>query len=246
MRVILVEDEITATKKLTSLLNRVRPGIEVLATHESVKDTVNWIRQGQTPDIAFFDIQLADDVSFEIFKQCEVNFPVIFITAYDNYLLQAFEQNTIHYLLKPITETKVREAVEKLERMAGHFSSLNKHPNRIDSKEKLLIRKGMSYVPISINQIAYVFSEHKVSFVKDHGGYVYLADQSLSDLEKVFDPQKFFRANRQYLINLQAIDKYRSIEHSKIKLELKPETAGDVIISKENAVVFRKWIKEMV
>ena len=96
MRVILVEDEITATKKLTSLLNRVRPGIEVLATLESVKDTVNWIRQGQTPDIAFFDIQLADDVSFEIFKQCEVNFPVIFITAYDNYLLQAFEQNTIH------------------------------------------------------------------------------------------------------------------------------------------------------
>lgn len=246
MKVLIVEDEITATKKLESLLKRVKPGIEILARLESVKESINWIKQNQKPDIAFFDIQLADDVSFEIFKQCEVTFPVIFVTAYDNYLLQAFEQNTIHYLLKPITEEKVREGFEKLDRVAEHFLGFNKTKNTDYSRDKLLVRKGMNFVPLDINKIAYFFSEHKLSFAKDDQEIVYLIDQSLTDLEKMLDAKKFFRANRQYLVNLHAIVKYRSIEQSKIKLELKPLTKEDVIIGKENAGSFRKWIKDML
>ena len=246
MKVLIAEDEITATKKLEALLKRVKPGIEILAKLESVKETVSWIRQNQKPNVAFFDIQLADDISFEIFKQCDVTFPVIFVTAYDNYLLQAFEQNTIHYLLKPITEEKVREGLEKLDRVAEHFGSFNKPENTKDSKDKLLVRKGMNFVPLDTNKISYIFSEHKISFAKDNQGVIYLIDQSLTDLEKMLDPKRFFRANRQYLVNLQAIDKYKSIEQSKIKLDLKPSAKEDVIIGKENAGLFRKWIKELV
>lgn len=245
MRVLIVEDEVTATKKLETLLNRVRPGIEILAKLESVRDTVDWIRKNQRPDVAFFDIQLADDVSFEIFKQCDVTFPVIFVTAYDNYLLQAFEQNTIHYLLKPITEERVREGLEKLDRVAAHFGGINRHASATVANDKLLVRKGMSFVPLAIDKIAYIFSEHKISFAKDDQGTIYLVDRSLADLEKALDPKKFFRANRQYLVNLQAIDKYRSIEQSKIKLDLRPATKEEVIIGKENAGAFRKWMREL-
>lgn len=242
MKVLIVEDEITATKKLESLLKRVKPEIDIMARLESVKETVGWIKEDHKPDIAFFDIQLADDVSFEIFKQCDVTFPVIFVTAYDHYLLQAFEQNTIHYLLKPITEEKVREGLEKFNRVAEHFAGISNQNTR-NSKDKLLVRKGMSFVPLDINKIAYIFSEHKISFAKDDEGMIYLVDQSLTDLEKMLDPQRFFRVNRQYLVHLQAIDKYKSIEQSKIKLDLKPSTNEDVIIGKENAGFFRKWIK---
>ena len=244
MKVLIVEDEITATKKLEALLKRIKPGIEILAKLESVKDTVGWIRQNPKPDVAFFDIQLSDNVSFEIFKQCDVTFPVIFVTAYDDYLLQAFEQNTIHYILKPITEEKVREGLEKFDRLSEHFRSYNR-PETTDSRDILLVRKGMSFVPLSINDIAYIVSEHKVSFAKDNNGAIYLVDQSLTDLEKVLDPKRFFRANRQYLVNLQAIANYKSIEQSKIKLVLKPSAKEDVIIGKENAGLFRKWIKEI-
>lgn len=244
MNVLIVEDEITATKKLVALLKRVKPAVEIVAKLESVKEAAAWITNNQKPALAFFDIQLADDVSFEIFKQCDVTFPVIFVTAYDNYLLQAFEQSTIHYLLKPITEEKVREALEKFERLAEHFGSFNTSINKSDSKNTLLVRKGMNFVPLDVNRIAYIFSEHKISFAKDDQGSMYLVDRSLTDLENILDPKVFFRANRQYLVGLHAIEKYRSIEQSKIKLDLRPAAKEEVIIGKENAGSFRKWIKE--
>ncbi len=244
MTILIVEDEITATKKLEALLKRVKPAVEIMAKLESVKEAVTWITTNPKPALAFFDIQLADDVSFEIFKQCDVTFPVIFVTAYDSYLLQAFEQNTIHYLLKPITEEKVREALEKFERFAQHFGTVNNPLSKSDSKNTLLVRKGMNFVPLDVNRIAYIFSEHKISFAKDDQGSIYLVDRSLTDLENTLDPKVFFRANRQYLVGLHAIEKYRSIEQSKIKLDLRPAAKEEVIIGKENAGSFRKWIKE--
>lgn len=246
MNIIIVEDEVTATRKLETLLKRIKPEIEVLARLESVKETVSWIKQNKPPNLAFFDIQLADDVSFEIFKQVEVTFPVIFVTAYDNYLLQAFEQNTIHYLLKPITEDKVRVGLEKLDRVAELFGSFNIPENTDNTKDRLLVRKGVNFIPIDTNRISYIFSEHKISFAKDNEGTIYMLDQSLSELEKMLDPKRFFRANRQYLVNLQSIKKFRSIEQSKIKLDLNPPTKEDVIIGKENAGMFRKWIKNIL
>ncbi len=246
MKVIIVEDEITATRKLEALLKRVDASIEVVGRLESVRETVAWISQNHKPDLAFFDIQLADDVSFEIFKQCEVSFPVIFITAYDDYLLQAFQQNTVHYLLKPITEDKVRQSLEKLDRMAEQFVKFKKVNTNEQINNKILVRKGLSFVPLDVNRVAYFFSEHKISFAKDEEGNIYLVDISLTDLEKQLDAKAFFRVNRQYLVNISAIERYRSIEQSKIKLDLKPAVNEGVIISKENAGLFRKWIKNYV
>lgn len=244
MKAIIVEDEITATKKLEDLLNKVEPGIHIAARLESVKDTVEWIKQHPKPDVAFFDIQLADDVSFEIFKHCEVDFPVIFITAYDNYLLQAFEQSTIHYLLKPVTEAKVKVALDKMHRMAAHFKHTPTADDLKNEHNRLMVRKGLAFVPLDINQIAYIFSEHKLSFAKDFEGSVYLVDQSLTELEGKLGARQFFRANRQYLVNLKAIEQFKSIDQSKIHLDLKPTAKEDVIIGKENAVEFRRWVKK--
>lgn len=249
MKAIIVEDEVTAIRKLEQLLKKTNPDIEVVARLESVKETVKWIKTNEAPDIGFFDIQLSDATSFDVFEQCDVKFPVIFVTAYDDYLLRAFELNSVHYLLKPISAEKVNHALQKVKNLKEHFigssiRDLFNEPSRNGQfRQRLIVRKGMDSVPMNIEEIAYVFTEHKMSFAKAKEGDIYMVDKPLSEIEKELDPTKFFRANRQYLVNIDAITRFRSIEHSKVALELEPKPKEAVVIGKENAVAFRKWVK---
>lgn len=249
MRILIVEDEALAQQKLENLLHSMLPELEIVGRIERVEDAVNWIRQEEKPDLAFFDIQLADDISFEIFEQCEVDFPVVFVTAYDSYLMKAFEVNSIHYLLKPISESKLRQALNKAQQLERHFlqtslRQLIQKPAAVNAyKSRLIVRKGTHYIPLETSDVAYLFTEHKVGFAKDREGQLFMIDDSLTELEKQLDPRQFFRANRQFLIHLSAITRFRSVEQSKIELELSPDTGQPVRIGKENAVAFRKWIK---
>lgn len=248
MRVILAEDEITASRKLANLLLRAEPSIDIVAFPESVKAAVDWLQHHTAPDLAFFDIRLSDALSFEIFDQCRIDFPVIFVTAYDDYLLKAFDYNAIHYLLKPVTEEKLKKALQKVKQLETHFMSgvgqfLKELKINAGSRDRVLVHKGAYLVPLEASLIAYVFTEHKISFVRSGDGELYVADQTLTELEDRLDPVLFFRANRQYLVNRDFIIKFKSIEQSKILLELKPSTRQEIIIGKENAVGFRKWIK---
>lgn len=249
MRVLIIEDESTAARKLTDMLKKADNVITIIDTIQSVEEAVNWLRTNPAPDLAFVDVQLADDVSFEIFNHVEVRFPIIFTTAYDQYILEALEHNSIDYLLKPLREDRLQKALEKVRKLESHFvqykfnklfeESLGK--NRT-SKKRLLVKRGIDYVSVSTKSIAYFFTEHKIVFLMSKSGEKYIIDKTLAELEEELDAEYFFRANRKYLVHIDAIEKFKS-DSGKIILQLHPHVIEEVCVSKENAPNFRHWIE---
>ncbi len=250
MKAIIVEDESIAARKLTGMLAKTSVIVNVEACLDSVRETVRWLENNPSPDLGFFDIQLSDATSFEIFDQYEVKFPVVFITAYDDYLLQAFDHNAIHYLLKPIAQDKVEEVLLKVKHLQEYFVGAEirnfLHGNRSNPqfRKRLIVQRGMDQIPIPVSEIAYFFSERKITFARTNQAETYLVTESISALTKCLDPSLFFRLNRQYLANIRAIKQFRSTPQSKLQLELFPQPSEPVIVSKEKAVLFRQWIKE--
>jgi len=246
MRAIIIEDELPARAKLEAMLKVIDPSIEVIAQLGSVKETLQWLKNNSEPDLAFVDIQLSDDHSFEIFKQHPVKFPVVFTTAYDKYIMESFEFNSVDYLLKPITEEKLIRSLEKVKKLQEHFLQGNllkilNHIQSPSSKDRILAKKGTEFIALNINDIAYFFTEHKIVFAKDFTGRQLIIDKTISELEEMVDHSKFFRINRKYLCCLNAIEKFKP-DNGKIKIHLTPDCKEDVYVSKETAPVFRQWI----
>ena len=249
MKVILIEDESTAVEKLAAMLTNIDPEIQVICSLESVNESVQWLNKNPAPDLAFMDVQLADDTSFEIFKQVNIQFPVIFTTAYDQYILESFEYNSIDYLLKPIQEDRLRKALEKVRKLETHFLQYKFNQFFKDEiskkgayKKRFLVKKGIEYVSVNTSEIAYFLTVHKIVFLIDKNGKKYIIDKTLTDLEKELNPGNFFRANRKYLVNIEAIDKFKS-DNGKIALSLNPDPKEEVTVSKENAPNFKHWIE---
>lgn len=244
MNVIIIEDELPARAKLIDMLHSINPAINIKAELGSVREAVNWLDNNPEPQLAFVDIQLSDDHSFEIFRKHPVKFPVIFTTAFDKYILESFEFNSIDYLLKPITEEKLRRALEKIQKLEQHFYEGNilkliqQQPN---SKNRIVARKGTEFIALNTDDIAYFFTEHKIVFVRDHEGRQMILDKNLAELESEVDPNKFFRLNRKFIANLKAIDRFKP-DGGKIQVFLKPEMKEEIFVSKETAPFFRKWI----
>ena len=245
MNVILIEDELPARAKLESMLQSIDASIRIVAKLGSVKDSVQWLKQNALPHLAFVDIQLSDDHSFEIFRQLPVKFPVIFTTAFDKYLLESFEFNSIDYLLKPISEEKLKRSLEKMENLKRHFVGNNIvdliNQQSTSYKSRIVARKGAEFVALEMEQVAYFFTEHKIVFVRDFSGRQMLVDKNLGELESIMDNRNFFRINRKYIVQQRAIDHFKP-EHGKIQIFLKPEIKEEVFVSKENAPAFREWI----
>ncbi len=242
MKVIIIEDELLAQAKLEHMLRNMDAGIEILARISSVKDALTWLETQRPPDLAFVDIQLSDDHSFEIFRKHEVTFPVIFTTAFDKYLLESFEFNSIDYLLKPITEDKLRRSLDKLKKLELHFAKGNVS-KFVMSQEKgrIVGKKGNEFVAISLEEVAYFFTEHKIVFVREFGGRQFIVDKNLGELEEMLDPKKFFRLNRKFVASVKAVDRFKP-DHGKIRIHLRPELKEEVFVSKESAPGFRSWI----
>ncbi len=245
MRVIIIEDELLAQAKLESLLMAMDSSISIIAKLGSVKETVNWLNTHPSPDVAFMDIQLSDDHSFEIFRKFVVKFPVIFTTAFDKYVLESFEFNSIDYLLKPITEEKLRRSLSKLKSLEQHFIQDNilkiiSQQNQ-PVRDRIVVKKGTDFLTLTLDDIAFFFTEHRIVFVKDFSGNQYIVDKNIGELEETFNRNKFFRINRKYLANIKAIEKFKP-ENGKIRVFLKPEMKEEVHVSKETAPDFRKWI----
>ncbi|SMD32763.1 two component transcriptional regulator, LytTR family [Reichenbachiella faecimaris] len=245
MKVILIEDELPARAKLEEMLIAIGGSIEIIGKLGSVEETLHWLQNNPEPDLGFVDIQLSDDHSFEIFKRHPIKFPIIFTTAFDKYLLTSFEFNSIDYLLKPITEDRLRRSLEKVKSLHDHFvqGNLLKILNHIKSPvtNRVLGKKGAEFVALDVNDIAYFFTEHKIVFAKDFKERQLIVDKTISELESMLDSNSFFRLNRKYLSSLSAIEKFRS-ENGKIKVQLKPDSKEDVFVSKETAPKFRNWI----
>jgi two-component system LytT family response regulator len=216
-----------------------------------VDESVKWLTQNPQPDLILMDIQLSDGLSFNIFNTCNITCPVIFVTAYDKYLTQAFDYNSIDYLLKPINQSKLKNAIRKYKNLQSYF--VNNHSAILDylnnqdkKKSRILVKRGMEFQTVRVEDIVYFFTEHKLVFLVDKDNRKYLAEKNnLSELEEELDRNLFYRANRKYIINANYIKRFKPLDRSKLSVELLLPINEEIIISQENSSSFKKWISEM-
>lgn len=247
MTVVIIEDEKPAVEKLRNALSKCDDSFEVRAVLKSISETLTWLRNNAMPDLVFMDIELADGLSFQIFDEASITCPIIFTTAYDDYWQEAFEHNSIDYLLKPIRQEKLEAAIAKYDSLKRHFAQNLQHllAHRISGsgiKKRFLVKRGVDYISIKIEEIAYFYAMHKVVCLVDIRGNKFILDQSLSDLEKQIDRGVFYRVNRKYLVHINSIKKMKAYPKSKIQLEIDPPVAEEIIISQESAASFKEWM----
>jgi DNA-binding LytR/AlgR family response regulator len=251
MKVFIVEDEKPAFENLVEELQSIDETISIMANCNSVDASIKWLNKNPQPDLILMDIQLSDGLSFNIFKECNITCPVIFTTAYDKYLTQAFEYSSIDYLLKPISQDKLRNAIKKYKVLQSHFvnnhSSLTDFLNNHDKKKsRILVKRGMEFQTVRVEDTCYFFTEHKLVFLVDKENRKYMAERSnLTDLEDELDRNIFYRANRKYIINANYVKRFKPLERSKISVELVLPVNEEIIISQENSASFKKWIGEI-
>jgi DNA-binding LytR/AlgR family response regulator len=254
MKVLILEDEPGAAQNLLDLIHEVDEYIEVMAILESVKETLTWLGEYPAPDLGFFDIRLADGLSFEVFEKASVDFPVIFTTAYDEYALQAFKVNSIDYLLKPVDKDVLRTALDKYRSIyqredSFDFESVRKsirdvrlHEDKRYKKSFLVYVKDQ-IIPVSVDQIAYFFLENELVYCRTHDNRKFILDQALDKIGSQLNPNDFYRSNRQYLVSRQAIQSVVQHFNRKLKLRLTPEPEQEVFISKTKATAFKGWLE---
>jgi len=249
MKVIIIEDEKPAAEKLLKAIQKTDASIDVQAVLNSIKAAVEWLQQNPMPDLLFMDIELGDGLSFKIFEKVNINSPVIFCTAFDEYWQEAFEHNSIDYLLKPVKQEKLEIALNKYDKLKQHFASSfqqlqqwQQQPAGNGYKKRFLVKRGTDYVSVKTDDIAYFYATHKLVCMVDSKNQKFILDQSLAEIEKQLDPSLFYRVNRKYLINLSAIKKIKSYPKSKLQLEVEPIVNEDIIISQEAVAAFKEWM----
>ena len=249
-KVLIIEDEQPAAKRIKKLVADLDPKIEIIDVIDSVEDAGEWFKNNEMPDLAFFDIQLADGLSFSIFEQAEVTCPVIFTTAYDQYAIKAFKVNSIDYLLKPIEPEALQNAWNKfqslskesgptLQEMMAAFQQMNQKKN---FKERFLIKKGDGFKYLTINEVAYFLSDNGLTFLIDKTGKRYVIDDKMDSLADSLDSHQFFRINRKFIIGENAVSKISNYFNSRLKLELLPVVKEEVIVARERVGEFKKWL----
>ncbi len=252
MKILIIEDENAAARRLEKLIGEIVPEAIVLDRLDSVETAVLWLKNNPQPDLILLDIHLADGSSFEIFQHVTVTAPIIFTTAYDEYALQAFKENTVDYLLKPIKVAELQSAMEKFKR---HYQN----PTLLDYKElseklmkqggvnnyirRMLIRFSNSFKLIDMGDVAYFYTKDKITFlVSRSSGKRFPADYPLDKLEGILDPQAFFRINRQFIINVAAIKEMHPYSKSRVKVELDPAIELETVVSTERSAEFKRWL----
>jgi DNA-binding LytR/AlgR family response regulator len=254
MNVIIIEDEDQAAKRIEAILLELIPEAKVVATIDTVKKAVHFFTNNPAPDLALMDIQLADGISFEIFKLCEVKCPVIFTTAYDEYALKAFKVNSIDYILKPIVREELNQALIKFRSMSGKANSEKDQADIVQDlrevmlrltkryKTRFVIRVGEHLKTIDIDQIQYFVSQDKTTFCCTSESRKLILDYTLEQLEEMVDPQVFFRINRKYLVSSSSITDIIHYTNSRLKLILKNNIDNDVIVAREKVQDFKAWL----
>lgn len=248
LNVIIVEDELGAANNLKYLLKELAPYITVQAHVTSVEDAVEWLSANESPDLAFFDIQLEDGLSFDIFKQVKVDFPVIFTTAFDQYAIDAFKVNSIDYLLKPIQEAELQHSLSQFEQSRKPAmpeelidSILKKMSGEVTS---FLVHYRDKLVPVLASDIACFYIEEGLVHGLSFQGNLYPIENALDELENMLDGQTFFRANRQCIVHREAIKDIDFYFNGRLSLNLAQQPKELVLISKARVPVFKGWMKK--
>ena len=248
MKILLIEDEQAAVRRLQKLLTEIDPKNEVIGALSSIESSVEWLLAHPAPDVILMDIHLADGSSFDIFDKVAVTAPVIFATAFDEYALKAFKVSAIDYLLKPIKKVDLEQALQRLAKGAAkdtdgdEFIQKLANAGLIKKNKRLLVKMGQAIKLIELENVAYFYSRDKISFAVLPGNKRYPLDQSLDQLEQMVDPVHFFRINRQFIVKMESIDEMIAYSKSRVKLKLNPPTEEDAIVSKERSPEFKKWL----
>ncbi|MES2848431.1 MAG: LytTR family DNA-binding domain-containing protein [Bacteroidota bacterium] len=246
---LIIEDEKIAADNLMRLLKLTKEPMNISAVLGSVEESIHWFGNNQQPDLVFMDIHLKDGNSFSIFEKVSVTAPIVFITAYDTYLVKAFEQNSIEFLLKPINEVAILHTLNKYKKLKQHFigryDEVSAKLSSPKKRNRLIVKKGIEYQSVLIEDIAYFFTEHKVTFLVTKQEKKFMLDQNLKELEDELDTNVFFRANRKYIVNIECIKSYKTFEKVKLVVELTMPVGEDIIVSQENASAFKKWMSEV-
>ena len=247
MRIVIIEDEKPAAQKLQKAIIKCNGNIEVAAILGSTKDATAWLRENPLPELIFMDIELSDGLSFSIFEEVPITCPVIFTTAYDEYWQEAFEHNSIDYLLKPVLQEKLETALKKYETLKKYFTLNYQKLKQWQSenneyKKRFLVKRGADYISIKTEDIPYFYATHKLVCMVDNKNQKFILDQSLADIEKRLDPSQFYRVNRRYLVNMTAIRLMKTYPKGKLKLEVTPPVSEDIIVAQENVAAFKEWV----
>lgn len=252
MKVIIIEDEHFAAEGLKGLLARYDPGIEVVFIADSVKKSVGWFKTHPSPDLAIMDIQLADGISFEIFEMTDVQCPVIFTTAYNEYAIRAFKVNSVDYLLKPIDFEELARAIDKFKKITLRQSFNPGEANMVFDKvlmmlsgkykNRFVIKVGDHIKSIQTRDILYFYSLDKASYLVTKDNFHYTVDFSLDYLISILNPADYFRISRKFILGREAIIDIISYSGSRLKIKVKHGKNEDVIVSRDRVQEFREWL----
>jgi DNA-binding LytR/AlgR family response regulator len=258
MKVLIIEDEELAVKKLQKTLASVDSTAEVVGVADSIRSSVSWLQQNPSPDLILMDIELADGQSFEIFDKVDVKSTVIFTTSYDEYALKAFKVNSIDYLLKPIQKEDLHAALEKLKGLKSLYGnnstpapSLNvdnlvkELQQKLQPKEyrkRFLVKHAQKLVSVDVEEIAYFYSDGRLNFFKTIDNRKFVVDYTMDDLEDMLDPNQFFRISRAFYVAVNSIDQIHDYFGNRLLLNLKPAVDKEAIVSREKVTDFKKWM----
>lgn len=249
MKVVIVEDEKLSAEHLALLLQRIDSSIEVVRYLDTVKGTVKAFQERLEADLLFLDIHLADGNSFEIFNKIQIETPIIFTTAYDQYAIQAFKQNSIDYLLKPVSLKDLAFALEKykkqqqtsqkqlIENITTAYQQLNKQ-----YKNRFLVKKGQTIESILTTDIHHFETEESISFLTTIKGSRYPIDYTLDQLETLLEPKDFFRINRKIIIHIQSIEKVNTYFNSRLSIATKFLDGDARVVSRDRVNDFKMWL----
>ncbi|MBU2915430.1 MULTISPECIES: LytR/AlgR family response regulator transcription factor [Reichenbachiella] len=254
MKVLIIEDEAPAFRRLQKLLTEIDPSIEIVEVLDGVKDTVQWLNAHETPDLIFMDIQLNDGISFEIFDQAEVKKPVIFTTAFDEYMLKAFRVNSIDYLLKPIKQSELQRSLDKYRTLKAQLSNEPlSQPNiqelvkniqfgQIKYKSRFLVKMGEKMMSVETEHIACFQANNGLVYLVSQSAKRYVIDMTLDEIMKELDPEKFYRVNRQFVLCYHCIAAVHKYGKSQLLVEACLPIEEQIIVSSEKASAFKQWL----
>jgi two-component system, LytTR family, response regulator LytT len=253
MKILIIEDEALAAERLTDLIHRYDNTLQIIAVLPSVESAIAWFSSHSQPDLLLVDIQLSDGLCFEIFRTVQVTCPVIFTTSYDQYALEAFDVNSISYLLKPVKYQQLVNSLNKLEELKktlgrqidlpgieSIIKQLAAGPDKY--KSRFLVKNGLNIRAVKTAEIAYFFSEQKISMLMTLAGQKFPVDYSLEEIEMMLNPDVFFRISRKFIVHIDAVKAIHPYFKGRLKVEVQPETQEEIIVSSDRTPGFKEWL----
>ncbi len=252
MKILIIEDEALAAEKLKKVLLEINSQIEILDTLVSVEESIQWLKENKEPHIIISDIHLADGLCFSIFSEVKINCPIIFATAYDKYAIQAFEVNSIDYLLKPVIKERLEQALKKYETLnqtvdTNRESLFEEFKTLLSSttkeyKTRFLCKLGNKIKSVAVDQISYFYTEDKMTFILDKSKTRYPVNNTLDEIENLINPNHFFRLNRQFITHYDSISEIHPHFKGRVKVKLNPKNESDIVVSTERTPLFKSWL----